>query len=55
MNRRIRFKYDGDWTQWYEIDKMPDLSHLDIRCVELNEEMTIEQAEEFLGINLKRY
>jgi len=48
MNKRIRFKYDNSWTQWYEVDKIPSLIGLDIKCVEINEEMTKEQAEEYL-------
>lgn len=50
MKARIKFLYDGSWTQWYEADKLlgDELAGLKIDCVIIEEECTKDEAEEIL-------
>jgi len=49
MKKQIRFKYNGTWTQWFDLNKsLPDLRGIRIEAVHISEEMTKSRAEEYL-------
>ena len=50
MKARIKFLYDGSWTQWYDADKLlgDELAGLKIEACIVEEEMSKEKAEEFM-------
>jgi len=48
MKKQIKFLYDGSWTQWFDVDDMPNLKGLKIDSVIIEEKMTKDQAEEYI-------
>ena len=56
MKTKFRFKYDGDWTQWFDIEQIEVIMNINnIEAFEVIEYLTKEQFKQYLfdkGINL---
>lgn len=49
MKRKIKFLYDGSWTNWFDMDNLPEeIKTLNFSEVIIEEEMTKEQYEDYM-------
>jgi len=50
MKARIKFLYDGSWTQWYDVDKLlgDELAGIKIEACIVDEECTKDEAERLI-------
>lgn len=49
QKKRIRFLYNGSWTQWYDFDNIPEeLKSIEIEACHVEEYMTREEAERYM-------